>query len=245
MYKIYLNKILFPIAPSEIKQSVGNKNSTITLINEGEVNLLKSAGLKTVKFKLLLPSLIYPFAKYKDGFKPAMYYVNLLEKWKREKTVFVLALNRSTYGGTQSNENLRLKVTLEELHVTESTANGIDMEADLTLKEYRTFATKAFKVSKTTTTNSQGDKSNKTTVQETKTRDASGKDKAKSYTIKSGDTLPSISQTQFGNTGYASEIYQKNRTVIEDAAVKNGRASSLNGTYLYAGTVLDLTGIGG
>ena len=65
-YYMYINKVLFPITPGEIELKIKNQNKTINLINEGEVNLIKSPGLTEIKInELLLPMLQqYPFANY-------------------------------------------------------------------------------------------------------------------------------------------------------------------------------------
>ena len=56
-------KVQFPIAPSELSIGVKGRNETIDLMNEGEVNLLKSPGLTEISFKVLIPQVgKYPFA---------------------------------------------------------------------------------------------------------------------------------------------------------------------------------------
>ncbi len=43
-YLCYMDKMLLPIAPSKLQLKVNNQNKTLTLINEGEINILKSLG---------------------------------------------------------------------------------------------------------------------------------------------------------------------------------------------------------
>ena len=38
-YDFYLEKCLLPVPPAKLKTKINNANETITLINEGEVNL--------------------------------------------------------------------------------------------------------------------------------------------------------------------------------------------------------------
>jgi len=64
-YYFYLGEMLCPIAPSKLQLNVENNNKTVTLINEGEINILKQAGLTEISFDLLFPNVKYPFAKYK------------------------------------------------------------------------------------------------------------------------------------------------------------------------------------
>ena len=55
MYKFYMDKMLLPITPSKVQMSIKNKNKTLVLINEGEINVLKNAGLTEVTFDAMLP----------------------------------------------------------------------------------------------------------------------------------------------------------------------------------------------
>ncbi len=74
MYDFYLDGVLLPVAPGELKISIANQNSSYVLIDQGEINLLKRAGLTEIEFECLLPQVHYPFAVYAGGFKPAVYY---------------------------------------------------------------------------------------------------------------------------------------------------------------------------
>lgn len=42
MYDVYLDKILLPVTPSKIDTKIKNANKTINLINDGEVNIIKT-----------------------------------------------------------------------------------------------------------------------------------------------------------------------------------------------------------
>lgn len=61
MYKFYFDKDILPVTPGAITTTFKNQNKTITLINEGEVNLIKQAGLTEYSFKFMLPWCNYPF----------------------------------------------------------------------------------------------------------------------------------------------------------------------------------------
>ena len=60
-YFMYIQTVCFPITPGKITLKIANKNKTITLINEGEVNIPKSPGLTEFSFKFMLPWCNYPF----------------------------------------------------------------------------------------------------------------------------------------------------------------------------------------
>ena len=61
MYKFYFDKDILPVTPGSITTTYKNQNKTITLINEGEVNIPKSPGLTEFSFKFMLPWCNYPF----------------------------------------------------------------------------------------------------------------------------------------------------------------------------------------
>ena len=44
-------EIEFPLAPSQFKTKVGNKNKTVELVSVGEVNIIKNIGLRDFSFK--------------------------------------------------------------------------------------------------------------------------------------------------------------------------------------------------
>ena len=61
-YDFYLDKCLLPVSPQKLQIKINNANTTVTLINEGEVNLLKTAKLTDIEFECLIPQVKYPFA---------------------------------------------------------------------------------------------------------------------------------------------------------------------------------------
>ena len=50
-YDFYLKKCLLPIAPPKLSVKINNANETVTLINEGEINILKKAELTDIEFE--------------------------------------------------------------------------------------------------------------------------------------------------------------------------------------------------
>ena len=66
-YDFYLDKCLLPVAPSKLTIKINNKNDTLTLINEGEINILKKAGLTDVEFECDIPQVKQPYAVYPSG----------------------------------------------------------------------------------------------------------------------------------------------------------------------------------
>ena len=136
-----MGRMLLPIPPSEISMSVGNKNQTITLINDGEVNLLKAAGLTDINFTLLIPQIQYPFAKYSSGFIKAKTFLEYFETLKTSMTPFQFIVSRCLPTGKLLFDT-NLSVSLEDYKVKESAKNGFDLEVEINLKQYKPFSTK-------------------------------------------------------------------------------------------------------
>jgi hypothetical protein len=61
-----MGSVLLPISPEKFSWKVKNANKTMTLINEGEINFLRDAGLTDFEFDVLIPAVQYSFANY-DG----------------------------------------------------------------------------------------------------------------------------------------------------------------------------------
>lgn len=203
MYGIFMDGLQLPVAPPKLSTKIQNKNKTITLINEGEVNLLKTAGLTELSFDVLLPNSKYPFAAYPDGFQPATHYLDKLEKLKVNKEPFQFIVTRSKPNGDLLFDT-NLKVTLEDYEIKEDAENGFDIEVAINLKQFRDYGTKKMVVK----SNPVGRQS----VQKVKTTKdrPSSKTPPKSYTVKSGDSLWAICQRELGDGSKYKEIAKLN-----------------------------------
>ncbi len=216
MYGFFLDGVQLPVAPPKLDTKISNKNKTITLINEGEVNMLKTAGLTELSFDVSLPNVKYPFAVYPDGYQPAMHYLEKLEKLKVNKKPFQFIVTRSKPNGDLLFDT-NIKVTLEEYEIKEDAENGFDIEVSISLKQYRDYGTKKLVV-KTESVGSQTAKK----VTTIKVRPSS-KAPAKSHTVKAGDTLWAICQKELGDGSKCAEIAKlngiKNPNIIKTGQV--------------------------
>lgn len=148
MYLFFFDYVMLPIPPSKMSMSVGNTNKTVTLIDDGEINIPRSAGLKEFSFDLLIPQQKYPFAQYSFGDFTnfaGTYYLNYFELLKANKKAFqfiVVRLSPANKILFYTNET----VTMEELTISEDWEEGTDQIVSITLKEFRPFGTKKCKV---------------------------------------------------------------------------------------------------
>lgn len=190
MYSFYLGGILFPIAPAKMDIKSKNRNKTLTLINEGEINLLKDEGLKEITFTVMIPGKKYPFAKYLGGFLPIQYYISMLESMKKLKmpVQFIVLRNNSSLA---SIYNTNLTVSLEDYHIIEDAESlGEDINISISLKEYQNQTGKLLK--KITTVGGV------TKFALSKVR-SSNRSIPKTYTVKKDDTLLLIAKKQLGD----------------------------------------------
>lgn len=240
-YYMYLEKTLFPITPGKITVKINGKNQTVTLINEGEANLIKSPGLADIEIEELhLPAMqAYPFANYKreNGeimqFQNAEYYLNKLEAWKKKKKPIKWKLLRQTPDGSSLLWDSDMDVTIEDYEIIEDAEEyGFDVCVKLSMKQYKYFGSK-----KLVTKSSKKNKQKQILVLVKNTRPKK-KDTAKSYTVKKGDTLRGIAKKELNNVSKWKDIYNLNKKTIQSVAKKHGKPG--NGHWIFPGTKLKL-----
>lgn len=250
MYYFYFDKICFPIAPESMETKIKGNNSTITLINEGEINQIKSPQLTEFSFDLLLPQITkYPFAVYNNYYEvkvsqspipltfynhnlvKAGYYLENIESFFTSKKPFKFKVVRRSPNNKVLFDTT-MKVTLEEYTIKEEASNGFDVIVSVTLKKYVKYGTIKIKVKK----------KGSTKVLTKKSIRKVNKKLPVTYKVKKGDTLYLIAKKHYtsGNKTYRKAIYDKNKSVIEKAAKTAGHKTSVNGKYLIKGTKLTI-----
>ena len=75
-YYFFLGDTMLPIPPARVDTKINGKNKTINLINEGEVNLLKTTGLTDISFIFSLPNSVYPFANYDNSLQSGLIFIS-------------------------------------------------------------------------------------------------------------------------------------------------------------------------
>jgi hypothetical protein len=220
--------LTLPITPASLKMNIGSKNKVVTLINEGDVNILKSPSLVEFEFDARFPMRPYPYSRNALNFET---YMNKFSALKTEKTPFVFGVIRTTPNGKGTWGTTR-RVALEEFEVDENADEGDDVIVSFKLKEYKNFGVKAIPVKGSVPT---------TTSTSEQPRDTDNKAaKSANYTVKSGDTLWAIAKAHYGDGSKWTVIYEYNKQIIESTAEKYrgaGKGSS-NGHWIYPKTTL-------
>ena len=112
--------MLLPVTPGAMTLKVANQNKTVTLINEGEINILKLPGLSKISFNALLPNRQYPFAQYSGGFQDAQYYLSKLETLKTSCQPFQFNVIRTDDSGSLLMQSQPMQVSLESYELEEN-----------------------------------------------------------------------------------------------------------------------------
>ena len=227
-YTVHLGDTKLPVTPETITITIKNQNKTITLINEGEVNLLKTPGLSDVSFSFLVPQQNYHFA---EDLENVFVYTDMLEDYKINRKAFQFIVYREV--GNRKLFKTNMKVSLEDYEIKESFENGTDLLISVNLKQYRDPVTKTISIKKTSSGKKKATK--KTTSNNNKK-----KTKSSTYTVKSGDCLWNIARKFYGDGTKWKKIYDANKTVIEKTAKKHGYKSSSNGHWIFPGTKLTI-----
>lgn len=217
--------LTFPITPGELSIRVGSNNKTVTLISEGDINILKSPSLVEVEFQARFPMRKYPYSRGVSGFQT---YFDKFSELKTKKKSFRFIVARNTPKGDKTWDTNML-VALEEIDIKESADEGDDVLVSIKLKQFKEYGVKVLPKSYLKDTTST---SNTTRPTENKAS------KSDSYTVKSGDCLWNIAKKFYGNGAQWKKIYEANKSVIENTAKKYGKKSSSNGHWIYPGTKL-------
>lgn len=196
-YKFYIDKVLLPVPPSKMTTKISNKNKTVTLINDGEVSILKSQGLTEISFDLLLPNVEYPFADYKSGkFKNAKYFLDKFEKLKSNKTAFQFIVSRELPKG-KDLFSTNITLSLEDYSIIEDAKEGFDVTASIKLKQYKLFSTKVVQLQTTIAASSSSGVIFIPAKEETPPKVNTST--IPPYTVKSGDCLWNICKRYLGD----------------------------------------------
>lgn len=216
--------VTLPITPSTLNISNGSKNSVVTLINEGEINILKSPSLTEITFEARFPMKKYPYSSTPLNFES---YMDIFTELKEKKKPFYFTVVRQSGGAYTWHTNFQM--SLEDLETMEDAEEGTDVIVAFKLKQYKPYGVKFLKT--------QDNKKTTTSTANT-IRSTTGKKATTDYTVKKGDTLWTKAKKFYGDAKKWTLIYQANKTTIERAAKDHGKLSSSNGHWIYPGTKL-------
>ena len=206
-YEFRLGKVLLPVAPASFQYSIKGNNKKVSLINGGELNLIKKAKLSEMSFDSLLPNVKYPFAIYKDNkFENAFKFLEKIEKLKNAKKPFTFIINRSKPNGDNIYD-LKEKVVIEDYTIKENQNQGLDVIVSIKLTQHKEGETKEVTIKE----DKKGKKRIKTkNVRQTHNAPMSD-GKARTYKVAKGDSLWLIAKKMYGDGSKYKKIAEANK----------------------------------
>jgi hypothetical protein len=182
-YDFYIDGLILPITPGELTIKIGSKNEVVTLINEGDINILKSPSLIEISFEARFPMRSYPYSREPSDFQT---YFNKFKSLKENKTPFRFIVARRALKSKRTWDT-NLEMALEEFEIKESADEGDDVIISFELKQYKNYGVKTLagglvksnsnrstSVASTNTTNTTNT-SNTTNTTQTSNKSSSGK----------------------------------------------------------------------
>lgn len=208
-YEFYLDKTLLPVTPSKLQLKIGGQNKTYTLIDGTEINVLKSAKLTEISFDVLIPSVKYGFATYKNGkFMSSAKFLKVFEDLKVNKKPFQFIVNRKLPNGKLLFDT-NMKVSLEDYTIKEDAKEGFDIVVSVKLLQYRDYATKTcdiqFKSSKPTAS-----------VNQARSTGSNAPKLPTTHKVVKGDNLWAIAKKYYGDGSLMYGIYNANKDKIKN-----------------------------
>lgn len=188
------SSIQLPVLPESFEMTGTQNNTTVTIHDFGDINLLGVRSLYEITLESFFPHTAYDFCRCKP--KKPYEYIELLQKLFEQNTVVHLIIT-----GTSINSHF----TISSFTYGQEEKTG-DVKYSMTLTEYR----------KPKATGKIKSKASKTSTKITLAKGARISKKAKSctYKCKKGDTLQKVSKYLTGTSANWRAIYNQNKKKI-------------------------------
>jgi LysM repeat protein len=212
-YNFYIGDYMLPITPSSISWRSKNQNKTLTLMDYGEINLIKPRGLSEFSFDFDIPvHNNYPFSRKPWGLPDVK--INYLRDICNSQKPVWFRIIRFRPGLVGVNYGIMfdtsMRVTIEDWSFTESASNAGDIRNHITLKQYKTYATASVEQPPAAPTEEPAAAATPDRAQDDAPKPST------TYTVKKGDCLYNISKKLLGNGNRWREIWNLNKDKVPD-----------------------------
>ena len=143
MYYFFIGPVPLPVTPEALTVDIAGNNQVVTLINDGEINILHDPKLKEAAFDVLLPTRAdkYPFALYSLAGLEALAFTEYFKLLQRRKIPFPFIIAKMKPGSLIPSGYEYMQAVIENYTQKEDASNGMDVLVSLKLREYREYAT--------------------------------------------------------------------------------------------------------
>jgi LysM repeat protein len=211
VYSFYLDKVRLPVAPAKVEMRFDDKLARLDLTSGREIAFPVTRGLREIRFTAMLPQVRYPFAVYEGGFKCGNNFLSQIRKLKDSgKPVRFIIVRKTPQGQTRPSTNIN--VVISQIHSSETAVDGSDINAAITLVQYRDFSVKKVK-------------SKSSVKKSSPTLPAGSKKKVKKHKVVKGDSLWLIAHRLLDNGNRWKEIYNLNKSLIDTRNKGTGNPS--------------------
>lgn len=199
----YNNKTYrIPVNPEEVKTDNSLSIEKYNILSLGQVAVPNYKELNKYTFETEFPYKVTSYVNYKNNFKNSDFWVNLFEKWMKNKTVIRFIASNGI------GNDINTLVLISSLGVTEKAGEEGDKYISFELLEYRKFDKKV------ATVKSIG--GSKAKITQSSTPKSNPKATSRTYTVVSGDTLWAIATRYYGSGAQYPKIYDANRNIISN-----------------------------
>ena len=199
-HQFYIDGLLLPITPSDIKTRIDGNNEEIELANGQFYTAIKLPKLAVIEFGFILPisQANTPFAVYEEEFNPPAFYIAKLESLLIKKKPFPFVVIE--YYGIRF-KSINIKCTLDNYEVIQDAEKyGEDTYVSVKLSRYEEHRSKKVNL---VVDNGQ--------VKAEVKKDNKKKEIPKTHKVVYGDTLSKIALKYYGDSKKYKEIAKKNK----------------------------------
>ena len=201
MYQFYLNDDLLPIAPEKLNIKTNSSNEIITIVSQGDYNILKDIGLKDINFKVLLPGKPYHFIATLDNYQKPIYYLDKIRVYKENKEPIRLIITRTMQTGADIFTT-NILAAIQDYDIDEEAGEEGDIYLNIKLREHREPTL--------VTTQVVNNDTETGVVEVVQIVERPAKQTPNEHRVVSGDTLWSIAKRKLNNGSRYREIAQLN-----------------------------------
>lgn len=193
LLKIGGNTVNFPVLPETFSVKSPGRNDTATVLELGEINIIRDKGLTEISWKSFFPAHAAPYVNTESTGTP-MSYVNILQNARDQKRHgrFLLV-----------GEGLKIshEVAIEDVDYEEKGGEVGDIYYSIKLKQWKDYSATVIAVQSAP---SAPARTGYPAAAESKT-----------HTVVAGDCLWNIAQKYYGDGSRWPEIYEKNKALID------------------------------